>query len=119
MLSGAKHLQYLLENKQLQILRSAQDDSAPGFFCNLLESRESKVEARKWGVESWRLGEEISRSFADSDFLEFGIWNLRFEVEVKTLPCHARGFELAAIGWIGSERDNNGFYGVREAPKSE
>ena len=119
MLSGAKHLQYLLEKKQLQILRSAQDDSAPGFFCNLLESRESKVEARKWGVESWRLGEEISRSFADSRFLEFGIWNLGFEVEVKTLPRRARSFELAAIAWIRGVRDKNGVYRVREAPKSE
>jgi len=27
MLSGAKHLQYFFENKQIQILRSAQDDS--------------------------------------------------------------------------------------------
>ncbi len=27
MLSGAKHLQYLLKNKQMQILRSAEDDS--------------------------------------------------------------------------------------------
>jgi hypothetical protein len=31
MLSGAKHLQYLLENKQMQILRSAQDDSPVAF----------------------------------------------------------------------------------------
>jgi len=31
MLSGAKHLQYLFENKQMQILRCAQDDS-PGTF---------------------------------------------------------------------------------------
>jgi hypothetical protein len=31
MLSGAKHPQYLLENKQMQILRSAQDDSLPAF----------------------------------------------------------------------------------------
>jgi len=27
MLSGAKHLHYLLENQQMQILRCAQDDS--------------------------------------------------------------------------------------------
>jgi len=27
MLSGAKHLQYTLENKQMQILRCAQDDT--------------------------------------------------------------------------------------------
>ena len=32
MLSGAKHLRYLLENKQMQILRCAQDDSRGGFF---------------------------------------------------------------------------------------
>ena len=31
----AKHLQYLLENKQMQILRSAQDDSQRDFFRNL------------------------------------------------------------------------------------
>ncbi len=31
MLSGAKHLQYFLENKQMQILRSAQDDSQGAF----------------------------------------------------------------------------------------
>jgi len=35
MLSAAKHLQYLLENKQMQILRSAQDDSQGDFFRNL------------------------------------------------------------------------------------
>ena len=32
MLSGAKHLQYLLENEQMQILRSA-PDRTPGTFC--------------------------------------------------------------------------------------
>ena len=31
MLSAAKHLQYLLENKQMQILRFAQDDKSGGF----------------------------------------------------------------------------------------
>ncbi len=36
MLSGAKHLQYPLENKQMQILRPVQDDSPRGFFRNLL-----------------------------------------------------------------------------------
>jgi len=36
MLSEAKHLQYLLENKQMQILRCAQNDSVPGFFGILL-----------------------------------------------------------------------------------
>jgi len=30
--SEAKGLQYLVENKQMQILRSAQDDSPIGFF---------------------------------------------------------------------------------------
>ena len=35
MLSGAKHLQYLPENKQMQILRFAQDDSHGGFFRSL------------------------------------------------------------------------------------
>jgi hypothetical protein len=32
MLSAAKHLQYLVENEQMQILRFAQDDSPAGFF---------------------------------------------------------------------------------------
>ena len=38
MLSGAKHLLYLIENKQKQILRppTAQDDMVGGFFINLL-----------------------------------------------------------------------------------
>ena len=36
LLSVAKHLQYLFENKQMQILRSAQDDSPVGFFRSLL-----------------------------------------------------------------------------------
>jgi hypothetical protein len=31
MLSGAKHLQYALEHNQMQILRSAQDDSQGAF----------------------------------------------------------------------------------------
>ena len=35
MLSGAKHLQYRLENKQIQILRFAQDDSCGDFFFSL------------------------------------------------------------------------------------
>jgi hypothetical protein len=35
MLSGAKHLQYLPENNQMQILRSAQDDSPGDFFRSL------------------------------------------------------------------------------------
>ena len=35
MLSGAKHLQYLLHNKQMQILRFAQDDSRGHFFRSL------------------------------------------------------------------------------------
>ena len=36
MLSEAKHLQYVAENKQMQILRFAQDDSWEGFFRSLL-----------------------------------------------------------------------------------
>jgi len=36
MLSEAKHLQYLRENKQMQILRFAQDDSRPDFFRSFL-----------------------------------------------------------------------------------
>ncbi len=36
MLSGAKHLQCLLENKQMQILRCAQDDRPGDFFRSLL-----------------------------------------------------------------------------------
>jgi len=35
MLSEAKHLQYLLKNKQMQILRFAQDDSGADFFRSL------------------------------------------------------------------------------------
>jgi hypothetical protein len=35
MLSAAKHLFFLIENKQKQILRSAQDDTAGGFFRSL------------------------------------------------------------------------------------
>jgi hypothetical protein len=38
MLSEAKHLQYPLENYQMQILRFAQDDSARGSFRGLLAS---------------------------------------------------------------------------------
>jgi hypothetical protein len=34
MLSVAKHLLFLLENKQKQILRSAQDDMVEAFFSN-------------------------------------------------------------------------------------
>jgi len=37
MLSEAKHLQYLLEDKPKQILRSAQDDSPVGFIRSLPE----------------------------------------------------------------------------------
>jgi len=36
MLRGAQHLQYLRENKQMQILRFAQDDSRGHFFRGLL-----------------------------------------------------------------------------------
>ena len=36
MLSGAKHLQFLLENRQMQILRFAQDDRRGDFFRSLL-----------------------------------------------------------------------------------
>ena len=36
MLSAAKHLQYLLENKSMQILRFAQDDRAGAFFSILI-----------------------------------------------------------------------------------
>ena len=48
MLSGAKHLQYLLENKQMQILRSAQDDSPfesfiPPVNCYLRVKRRVKL----------------------------------------------------------------------------
>jgi hypothetical protein len=35
MLSEAKHLHFLIENKQLQILRFAQDDSTEGYFGSL------------------------------------------------------------------------------------
>jgi hypothetical protein len=37
MLGAAKHLLFLIENKQKQILRSAQDDGGGGFFSSLLE----------------------------------------------------------------------------------
>ena len=37
MLSAAKHLLYLIENKQKQILRFAQDDMQGAFFSSLLE----------------------------------------------------------------------------------
>jgi len=36
-LRGAKHLQYLFENKQMQMLRSPQDDSHGDFFRNLAD----------------------------------------------------------------------------------
>ena len=36
MLRAAKHLLFLIENKQKQILRSAQDDMLGGFFSSLL-----------------------------------------------------------------------------------
>ncbi len=35
MLSGGKHLQFLLEDKQMRILRSAQDDKPRDFFRSL------------------------------------------------------------------------------------
>ncbi len=35
MLSGAKHLQYLFQNKEMQILRSAQDDSSGDLSLDL------------------------------------------------------------------------------------
>jgi hypothetical protein len=37
MLSAAKHLQYLLENKRIQILRFAQDDRVGASFSILFE----------------------------------------------------------------------------------
>jgi hypothetical protein len=37
MLSAAKHLLFLIENKQKQILRSAQDDMLGGFFSSVLQ----------------------------------------------------------------------------------
>ncbi len=43
MLSGAKHLQYPVENKQMQILRFAQDDSPPDFFRCLLKGQNAGV----------------------------------------------------------------------------
>ncbi|SPE22148.1 hypothetical protein SBA2_10086 [Acidobacteriia bacterium SbA2] len=36
MLSGAKHLQYILEKKQMQILRFARDDRPGDFFRSLI-----------------------------------------------------------------------------------
>ena len=36
MLRAAKHLLFLIENKQKQILRSAQDDMLGGIFSSLL-----------------------------------------------------------------------------------
>jgi len=44
MLSGAKHLQYLLENKQMQILRFAQDDRHRHFFRSLLRDENGNCE---------------------------------------------------------------------------
>jgi hypothetical protein len=38
MLSVAKHLLFRIENKQKQILRSAQDDTVGGSFCSLKTS---------------------------------------------------------------------------------
>jgi hypothetical protein len=38
MLSEAKHLHLLIENKQLQILRFAQDDSTEEFFRSLFRA---------------------------------------------------------------------------------
>jgi len=45
MLSGAKHLQCLLENKQMQILRFAQDDNTPVFFRKLLDLCSAQIES--------------------------------------------------------------------------
>jgi hypothetical protein len=47
MLSGAQHLQYLLENKQMQILRSAQDDS-PGTLCAACLGRNAARQTRSY-----------------------------------------------------------------------
>ena len=41
MLSAAKHLQYLLENKPMQILRFAQDDSIDEFSRSLFSPAET------------------------------------------------------------------------------
>ena len=43
MLSAAKHLQYLLENKQMQILRFAQDDSIDEFFRSRFSPADTAV----------------------------------------------------------------------------
>jgi len=52
-LIGTKHLQYLLENIQMQILRFAQDDMATGFFSNLIgRSSRSKAQRDRSGLSS-------------------------------------------------------------------
>jgi hypothetical protein len=45
MLSGAKHLQYLLARKQAQILRFAQDDNPRDFFRKLLDLCSAQIES--------------------------------------------------------------------------
>jgi hypothetical protein len=81
MLSAAKHLFFLIENKQKQILRFAQDDTAGGFFRRLLgcenslsshlsrirkEIRNAVSEARRWNGTSEQCGNSDGRAFDTS-----------------------------------------------------
>ena len=50
MLSEAKHLQYLLENDQMQILRFAQDDSPRDFLRSLPDFRLSTLDC-SYGID--------------------------------------------------------------------
>ena len=46
MLSEAEHLQYLLENTQMQILRFAQDDNPEGLFPQPVKPRPSQAHVK-------------------------------------------------------------------------
>jgi len=73
MLGEAKHLEYLVQNTQTEILRRAQDASSGGFFRSLLEperhdvsdwqranqTEELKPKAGKDKLQSWPSPSEV------------------------------------------------------------
>ena len=80
MLSGAKHLQYLHESKEMQILRSTQDDSPRGFFRSLL---------------TWT-AKERSKALACSEKpLGVGAFYPATQHQQRDGQTSSRGFELA------------------------
>jgi hypothetical protein len=64
MLSKAKHLHFLIENKQLQILRCAQDDTVIRLFPQPVKPRPSNPVVRNPG--SGRVGIALTQADADA-----------------------------------------------------